>query len=88
MFPGPNYAQILRAIGQDLEASKLRYFDLVRAKTISCGLQHPPNVRRPRSCRLFLPVFILATLAVVPWLLAWNNGDSTDQVGECSKLSH
>jgi hypothetical protein len=27
MFPGPNYAQILRAIGQDLEASKLRYFE-------------------------------------------------------------
>jgi len=30
MFPGPSYAQILRAIGQDLEASKLRYFDLKR----------------------------------------------------------
>jgi hypothetical protein len=30
MLRGPSYAQVLRAIGQDLEASKLRYFDLKR----------------------------------------------------------
>jgi|SRR2546426_2463244 len=28
MPPGPSYAQILRAIGQDLEAARLRYFDM------------------------------------------------------------
>lgn len=28
MFPGPSYAQVLRAIGQDLEEAKLRYFDI------------------------------------------------------------
>lgn len=28
MFRGPSYAQILRAIGQDLESTRLRYFDI------------------------------------------------------------
>ena len=28
MLSGPSYAQILRAIGQDLEAARLRYFDI------------------------------------------------------------
>src|SRR2546422_8260153 len=28
MLSGPSYSQILRAIGQDLEAARLRYFDI------------------------------------------------------------
>jgi hypothetical protein len=36
------------------------------------------------SCRASLSAFILASLVIVPWLLAWNNGGSTDQVAECS----
>jgi hypothetical protein len=35
-------------------------------------------------CRASLSAFILASWVIVPWLLAWNNGGSTNQVAECS----
>jgi hypothetical protein len=41
-------------------------------------------VRQLVSFRVFLLGFVFATLAAVPWLLAWNNGGATNQEEECS----
>jgi hypothetical protein len=49
MLPGPSYAQILRAIGEDLEAANLRYFDIrIEGKdyVVKPATSFEPKIRR------------------------------------------